>query len=105
MKNRTHEIKIRLSDEEFDRLNEMVSRTIFNREAFLRMLIQGAVIKEAPPADVPYLLRAMRQAGYNLDQLLKRVNSGNILDVPQFRKDIEELRAATRLVVEQYTSR
>ena len=35
------------------------------------------------------LLRAMRQAGYNLDQTLKRFNTTNVPDMPQFRKDLE----------------
>ena len=61
-------------------------------------------IKEAPPADIPLLLRAMRQAGYNLDQTLKRLNSTNVPDMPQFRKDLEGIRAATKMVSDAYTS-
>ena len=61
-------------------------------------------IKEAPPADIPMLLRAMRQAGYNLDQTLKRFNSTNVPDMPQFRKGLEEIRAATKMVSDAYTS-
>ena len=61
-------------------------------------------IKEAPPADIPMLLRAMRQAGYNLDQTLKRFNTTNVPDMPQFRKGLEEIRAATKMVSDAYTS-
>ena len=61
-------------------------------------------IKEAPPADIPLLLRAMRQGGYNLDQTLKRFNSTNVPDMPQFRKDLEGIRAATKMVSDAYTS-
>ena len=61
-------------------------------------------IKEAPPADIPLLLRAMRQAGYNLDQTLKRFNTTNVPDMPQFRKDLEGIRAATKMVSDAYTS-
>lgn len=61
-------------------------------------------IKEAPPADIPLLLRAMRQAGYNLDQTLKRFNTTNVPDMPQFRKGLEEIRAATKMVSDAYTS-
>ena len=46
----------------------------------------------------------MRQAGYNLDQTLKRFNSTNVPDMPQFRKGLEELRTATKLVSDAYTS-
>ena len=62
---------------------------------FIRHSVANKEVKEAPPADVPYLIRAMRQAGYNLDQTLKRFNSTNVPDMPQFRKGLEELRTAS----------
>ncbi len=71
---------------------------------FIRHSVADKQVKEAPPADVPMLLRAMRQAGYNLDQTLKRFNATNVPDMPQFRKGLEEIRAATKLVGDAYTS-
>ena len=41
MRSRKHEIKIRLNDAEFDRLNDMVARSIFSREEFIRMMLAG----------------------------------------------------------------
>ena len=71
---------------------------------FVRRSVADKEIKEAPPADIPLLLRAMRQAGYNLDQTLKRFNTTNVPDMPQFRKGLEEIRAATKMVSDAYTS-
>ena len=71
---------------------------------FVRRSVADKEIKEAPPADIPMLLRAMRQAGYNLDQTLKRFNTTNVPDMPQFRKDLEGIRAATKMVSDAYTS-
>ena len=71
---------------------------------FVRRSVADKEIKEAPPADIPMLLRAMRQAGYNLDQTLKRFNTTNVPDMPQFRKGLEEIRAATKMVSDAYTS-
>ena len=71
---------------------------------FVRRSVADKEIKEAPPADIPLLLRAMRQAGYNLDQTLKRFNTTNVPDMPQFRKDLEGIRAATKMVSDAYTS-
>ena len=71
---------------------------------FIRHSVADKQVKEAPPADVPMLLRAMRQAGYNLDQTLKRFNTTGVPDMPQFRKGLEEIRAATKLVNDAYTS-
>ncbi len=71
---------------------------------FIRHSVADKQVKEAPHADVPMLLRAMRQAGYNLDQTLKRFNATNVPDMPQFRKGLEEIRAATKMVSDAYTS-
>ena len=48
MRSRTHEIKIRLNDAEFNRLNEMVERSIFSREEFIRLMLAGYTLQEAP---------------------------------------------------------
>ena len=48
MRSRKHEIKIRLNDAEFDRLNDMVARSIFSREEFIRMMLAGYTLQEAP---------------------------------------------------------
>ena len=48
MRSRKHEIKIRLNDAEFDRLNKMVERSIFSREEFIRLMLAGYTLQEAP---------------------------------------------------------
>ena len=101
---RTLEMKIRFTKAELDALNKKAKKAQMSREGYCRAVLNGATVKEAPPADVPLLLRAMRQAGYNLDQTLKRFNTTNVPDMPQFRKGLEEIRAATKLVTNAYTS-
>ena len=51
---------------------------------------------------MPYLLREMKRIGYNLNQTLKRANSLGMTDMPQLRKDMDELRLAIRLVTDSY---
>jgi hypothetical protein len=101
---RTLEMKIRFTKAELDALNKKAKKTQMSREGYCRAVLNGATVKEAPPADIPMLLRAMRQAGYNLDQTLKRFNTTNVPDMPQFRKGLEEIRAATKMVSDAYTS-
>ena len=48
MRKRTHEIKVRLDDEELSRLNEMVAKTNYTREGFLRLMIAGYTVQEVP---------------------------------------------------------
>ena len=101
---RTLEMKIRFTKAELDALNKKAKKAQMSREGYCRAVLNGSTVKEAPPIEVPLLLRAMRQAGYNLDQTLKRFNTTNVPDMPKFRKGLEELRAATKLVTDAYTS-
>lgn len=94
---RTLEMKIRFTKAELDALNKKAKKAQMSREGYCRAVLNGSTVKEAPPADVPALLRAMRQAGYNLDQTLKKFNATSVPDMPQFRKELEEIRTATKL--------
>lgn len=105
MRKRNQRVVVYFTKEELENLEKKVRKSGLSREEFLRRTVQEKEVKEAPHADVPFLLRAMRQAGYNLDQTLKRFNSTGVPDMPQFRKGLEEIRAATKLVSDAYTSR
>ncbi len=48
MRKRTHEIKLRLNDAELKHLNDMVSKSLYKREVFLRLLLNGYVMQECP---------------------------------------------------------
>ena len=103
MRKRNCRVVVYFTKDELDALTKKVRKTQLSREGFLRKLASDAIIKEAPPADVPQLLNQLRRVGYNLDQILKRANSTGILDVPQLRKDMEDVRAAVKAVQEAYT--
>ena len=96
-------MKIRFTRGELDALTKKARKSGFSREGFSRRILNGAVVKEAPPAEVPMLIREVRRVGYNIDQLLKRANSIGLLDVPQLRKDVADLRTVEKLIVDAYT--
>ena len=101
---RTLEMKIRFTRAELDALTKKARKSGFSREGFSRRILNGAEVKEAPPAEVPLLIREVRRVGYNIDQLLKRANSIGLLDVPQLRKALEDNRAVEKLIVDTYTT-
>ena len=103
MRKRTNAFLIRLSDEELDRLNNLVRRTHLSREEVVRRLLDGAEIKEAPPADVPLLLREIKLVGNNINQILALANAKGFLDVPRLKIAVDELREVDRLIIETYT--
>ena len=100
---RTLEMKIRFTRGELDALTKKARKSGFSREGYSRRILNGATVKENPPADVPMLIREVRRVGYNIDQILKRANSIGLLDVPQLRKDVADLRTVEKLIVDAYT--
>ena len=102
MKKRTHEIKIRLTAEELEELNAKVKQTLFSREEFCRRAITDKEVKQAPSADIPILIRDIRRAGYNVNQLLKIAESTHLIDAPQMRKALVQTYLAADAVVNAY---
>ena len=100
---RTKAMIIRFTDEELCTLTAKVKRTQLSREEFCRRILNGAEVKEAPSADVRSMLRELRRIGANVNEVQKRANFTGFLDAPQLRKDMDELRNATRLIVEAYS--
>ncbi len=99
MKKRTREIKIRLTDEELADLNAKAGQTVFSREEFCRRAIAGKEVKQAPSPDIPILIRDIRRAGYNANQLLKIANATHLVDAPQMRQTLVQLYLAADAVV------
>ncbi len=95
---------LRFTKAEMDTLTKKSRKAGLSREGYCRRILNGAEVKEAPPADVPMLIREVRRVGYNIDQILKRANSIGLLDVPQFRKALENNRAVEQLIVDTYTT-
>ena len=85
-------------------LNVKVKKSGLSRESYCRKILAGSKVNPEPSADVITLIRLMKKAGNNLDQTLKRLYSTGIPDIPQFRKDIEEIRNATKAVMSCYSN-
>ena len=96
-------MKIRFTRSELDDLTKKSRKAGLSREGYCRRILNGAEVKEAPPAEVPVLIREVRRVGYNIDQILKRANSIGLLDVPQLRKDVADLRTVEKMIVDAYT--
>lgn len=97
-------MKIRFTKAELDTLTKKSRKAGLSREGYCRRILNGAVVKENPPADVPMLIREVRRVGCNIDQILKLANAKGLLDVPRFRKALDENRAVEKLIVETYTT-
>ena len=102
MRKRNCRVVVYLTKDELEDLRNKVRKSGLSREGFLRKIIRGAEVMEAPQADVRKLIREMRRVGNNINQILVRINSQNILDLVQFRKDMKDLREVIQLVIDEY---
>ena len=102
MRKRNHRVVFYLNDREFEAFEEKAKRSSRSRESFIRRAIQEVQIKELPPADLHKLIWEIRRAGNNIDQILMIANTKGILNIPDLRKAIDDLREAEKLIVSQY---
>ena len=92
-----------LNDAEFETLESKVKQTSLSREGFIRNLIDDVPIQEKPPADIHKLIWEVRRVGNNIDQILMIANTKGLLDVPQLRKAMADLRDVEKLIADAYS--
>ena len=97
-------MKVRFTKTELDALTKKARKSGLSREGFCRRVLNGTEVKEAPPADVPVLIREVRRVGNTLNQIMKRANALGLMDVPQLRKALDENRVVEKLIVDAYTT-
>ena len=102
MRTRNNRVVFYLNDKEFEAFRQKAKRTSRSREDFIRKAIQEVQIKELPPADLRRLIFEIRRVGNNIDQILMIANAKGILNIPDLRKAIADLREAEKLIVSQY---
>ena len=103
MRKRNCRVVVYFSKDELDALTKKIRKSHLSREGFIRAAVADKEIKDGPTADVPALIQEVRRVGSNLNQILKRANSIGLLDVPQLRKDLTDLRTVEKLIVNAYT--
>ena len=101
---RTLEMKIRFTRGELDALTKKSRKAGLSREGYCRRILNGAVVKENPPADVPTLIREVRRVGYNIDQLLLIARARNWLSAKELEKALESNRRTEKLIMDTYTT-
>lgn len=95
-------LEIRLSKDELYDLTKKARKAGLSKGAFVRRAVYGTEVKEAPPADVPYLISELNRVGYNLNQIAKVANAQQLVDVPLLRKTIGEVQTALKAITQTY---
>lgn len=105
MKEMTVPIQFYATEKDNKLLYERAKRMGVSKSEVLRDLIRGSTLIEAPPADYPLLIRELRAVGNNLNQTLVIAKANGILNVPDLRKEILDLRELEKKISGQFDLR
>lgn len=99
---RTKEIKVRMTEEEFDRVTALAQATVLSREAFIREALRGTTIRASPPAEYVEILREMRRMGNNIHQLLIKARTLEFVDEIMLQETVDMIRHMDRVFTEAF---
>lgn len=103
MRKRNCRVEVCFTKDELADLKSKARKANLSVGSFIRSSVQNLEVKEAPSADVINLIVLLKRSGYNLNEVLKKANSIGLLDVPEIRKAVIEVRQATKSILDAYT--
>jgi hypothetical protein len=103
LRKRNCRFEVRFTKDELSDLTKKARKARLSNGAFIRRAVSDLEVKEAPPVDVPMLIREVRRVGYNIDQILKIANSQGLVDVPLLHKVLEDNRTVEKVIAKAYT--
>jgi hypothetical protein len=105
LRKRNCRVKVCFTKDELSALSKKAKKAGMSIGGFVRHSVANKEVKEAPPADIPYLAPCHASGRVQSGSDVEEIQFYNqVPDMPQFRKGLEELRAATKLVSDAYTS-
>ena len=102
MAERTRRCEIRFTESEYRNLTAKAEKAGISVSTLIRKSVDDCEVKAAPPADLHKLIWEIRRVGNNIDQILMIANTKGILNIPDLRKAIYDLREVEKLIVSQY---
>ena len=102
MAERTRRCEIRFTEREYHNLMAKAEKAGISVSALIRKSVNDCEVKAAPPADLPMFIREIRRVGINIDQILMIANARGLLDVPQLRKALSDLRDVEKRIISAY---
>ena len=98
MRTRNNKITFYLNDRELAKIDAMVDKTNMNREQFIRAMLEGLTIKEAPPAPLWQTVCRMKQAAEDLKVIAENSYLSDFSDEALLRKTITDVQTCVREV-------
>ena len=100
MRKRNVAILFRLNKKEAEVLDKKVKKSGLNREAYLRQLISGVVLRDAPPPDYYAMMQELHKIGNNLNQIAQKAHVLNVVDVQRYDQEVRKFNEAVREITE-----
>ena len=85
-------IYVWLTMEEFARLDANVKKSGLRREPYLRALIEGREVREAPTQEWRKLIGLLSGMGNNLNQLARYAHYSGQMDTEEINRALDEIR-------------
>lgn len=92
MRKRNKQFVIRLSDSEWNHLNELVKYSGQSRESYLRMCINGLVPRPAPSVELVEVTQVLRQIAESINGIAGAVYKQNKMDDSVYMENYEVLQ-------------
>ena len=92
MRKRNKQFVIRLSDSEWNHLNELVKYSGQSRESYLRMCINGLVPRPAPSVELVEVIQVLRQIAESINGIAEAVYKQNKMDDSVYVENYEALQ-------------
>ncbi len=90
-RSRSNQIHFFLNDDEYEEFIMLKERSGLTTSEFIRQLIKGAKIIEAPPIDFWDMTKQIRYYGNNMNQIAKRLNLFGLPDVEAYQRNADKV--------------
>ncbi|MBR6764183.1 MAG: plasmid mobilization relaxosome protein MobC [Clostridia bacterium] len=91
---RDHEVKVRLSADEFEALNRDVEESGLSRERYIRALIERNPVKPMPPMDLIDILKTLQRINNNLNHIARMAHSLHLIEATVYWENVNQLKYA-----------
>ena len=95
MRTRNNKLQVWLSDHEAYLLKRKSESCKMTCSTFIRSIINGYELREAPPLDYYKVMTELRSIGTNLNQVAHRANATDVIDVERYAENADALTSIT----------
>ena len=99
---RTIQIHIRVTSQEYEFIKKKTEKSGLSMSTFVRKTLLDKIIVSAPPVDLPFLIREMKRAGSNINQLLRKLSVFGIAHPLELERCANQILETLQLITKTY---